>query len=119
MLQFLETKTERKRVRYENEESTSPGREDPSLEESVDVPEDPLIKTEDIDDYLTDSSPDHGLDLSLQRSVIEKKPEIDEDEMFLLSLLPSIRKLTPLQKMDFKLEVMGSLRRIQFSNSVH
>ncbi|KAJ3626772.1 hypothetical protein MTP99_017242 [Tenebrio molitor] len=99
MLQFLETKTERKRVRYENEESTSPGREDPSLEESVDVPEDPLIKTEDIDDYLTD--------------------KIDEDEMFLLSLLPSIRKLTPLQKMDFKLEVMGSLRRIQFSNSVH
>ncbi|XP_044267598.1 uncharacterized protein LOC123013240 [Tribolium madens] len=92
-------------------EDTSEGDKNPAIkQEELDLNEETTIKSDDVDltpDLIhTEGSP-------LQHS----RQDIDEDEMFLLSLLPSMRKLSPLQKMDFKLEVMNSLKKIQFSNA--
>ncbi|XP_030757083.1 uncharacterized protein LOC115882954 [Sitophilus oryzae] len=43
--------------------------------------------------------------------------DIDEDKFFLLSLLPSFRKLTPQQKMQIKMEFLQSLNKTMFPHS--
>jgi hypothetical protein len=49
--------------------------------------------------------------------------EIDEDESFLLSLVPSFKKMTNEQKIDAKMEILSNIRRItepgQASSVIH
>ncbi|XP_046395332.1 uncharacterized protein LOC124162743 [Ischnura elegans] len=57
----------------------------------------------------------------LRKEAQKKKPqkeeeEMDGDKMFLLSFLPSLRKMGDQQKLDFKLQMMHALRSVLFPN---
>ncbi|XP_063923482.1 uncharacterized protein LOC135137687 isoform X2 [Zophobas morio] len=119
MLRFLESSSGLKPI---SDRSDLPGSsikpdelsQEDSLELSQEGKED-FIKQEEFEEHdLSEPEPEPELEQLCHSTFTTKRTEIDEDEMFLLSLLPSIRKLDPLQKLNFKLEVMKSLKNVQF-----
>jgi len=52
-----------------------------------------------------------------KRKISNENEDLDEDKLFLLSLLPTLKKMSSDKKFDFKIQIMQMLKNINFQNN--
>jgi len=52
-----------------------------------------------------------------KRKINNENEDLDEDKLFLVSLLPTLKKMSSDKKFDFKIQIMQMLKNINFQNN--